>query len=87
MSRTFRDAIAEYLKAHPGQWISAYALMQIGGALAFRTRVSEARRELAMDIVNKVERDTNGVASSYYMYRPSLPVGQASLWERQGNSL
>lgn len=68
---TFRDAIAEHLKARPYTWVSAYDLMKIGGALAFRTRVSEARRQLSMRIENRVTRDANGVAHSYYRFCPA----------------
>lgn len=70
-TRTFRDQVAGYLSSHPDQWISAYALMSVGGALAFRTRVSECRTQLGMVVDNKVERDSNGVATSFYRYRPA----------------
>lgn len=65
---TFRDAVAERFKAQPNTWISAYVLMQVGGALAFRTRVSECRTQLGMIVENKVVRDENGVATSFYRY-------------------
>lgn len=79
----FRDRIAEKFRQQPNTWISAYALMQIGGALAFRTRVSECRLALGMDIKNKVERDANGVANSYYMYVPKAVPQQPSMFERR----
>ena len=75
----FRAAVAAEFKARPNEWISAYALMQIGGALAFRTRTSECRTQLGMNIVNKVERDENGVAKSYYKYTPASQPEQARL--------
>ena len=74
----FRDAVAGLFRSQPDTWISAYALMQVGGALAFRTRVSECRTQLGMDVVNKVERDRNGVAQCFYMFRPHAPA-QADL--------
>lgn len=79
--RHFRDRIAEKFRQQPNTWISAYALMQIGGALAFRTRVSECRTQLGMTVENKVERDANGVAQSFYRYRPAYlqPQGQQEL--------
>lgn len=79
-TRTFRDAVAAYFKANPEKWISAYALMQVGGALAFRTRCSECRTQLGMDIQNKVERDENGVAHSYYQYVPKALPEQPDLF-------
>ena len=78
----FRDAIAAHFQAHPSQKISAYTLMQIGGALAFRTRVSECRRQLNMDIRNEVKRDRNGVATSWYWFipKPTAQPEQAGLF-------
>ena len=70
MSARFRDAVADLFKSKPGQWLSAYALMQVGGAMAWRTRVSECRQVLSMQIENKIERDANGVAVSYYRFIP-----------------
>jgi len=58
--------------------------MQIGGALAFRTRVSECRLQLGMDIHNVVERDSNGVAQSWYWFvpQPAKAESQPSLWQQ-----
>lgn len=81
--RTFRDAIADEFRAHPGEWLSCYALMQVGGALAWRTRVSECRRDLAMTIENKIERDRNGVAVSYYKFTPKPAPEQAGLFQQR----
>ena len=71
--RHFREAVAATFKAHPGEWLSVYVLMQVGGAMAWRTRISECRRDLGMPIENKIERDANGVAVSYYRYTPAVP--------------
>ncbi len=79
---TFRDAVAQYLRAHPNEWVNAYALMQIGGALAFRTRVSECRTQLAMDITNDVRRDQNGVAQSLYKFIPRAEPSQPSMFQQ-----
>lgn len=77
----FREAVAGVFRARPNEWISAYALMQVGGSLAFRTRCSECRTQLRMDIRNKVTRDANGVAHSFYMFVPSAPAQQADLFQ------
>lgn len=79
MSAHFRDAVAAEFRAQPGTWISAYRLMQVGGALAFRTRCSECRLQLGMRIENKVTRDENGVAHSYYRFIPPPAPAQATL--------
>lgn len=78
-TRTFRDQVASVFRAQPHTWISAYALMQVGGALAFRTRVSECRTQLGMNVENKVERDRNGVAQSYYRFLPTSGPAQQEL--------
>jgi hypothetical protein len=80
-TQTYRDRVAAYLKAHPGQRVSAYTLMEIGGVLAFRTRVSECRRQLGMTILNEVVRQPSGKATSYYTYLPPSPPPQRSLLE------
>ena len=76
-TRTFRDAVALRLSARAGQWVNADDLMAVGGKYAFRTRVSECRRQLGMTIENKVERNADGVATSWYRYVP--PVEEWSL--------
>lgn len=74
MSAHFRDAVAEYFRARPGQWIDGLELMGIGGAYASRTRISEARRFYGMRIENKVIRLANGSRRSLYCYHPAPPL-------------
>lgn len=76
MSATLREAVAAHFRAHPNQWVSAYTLMQIGGSMAWRTRVSEVRR-MGLNIENYVERDSEGVAKSFYRYSPPVEVEEA----------
>lgn len=78
MSVAYRDRVAAFLRARPNEWVSAYTLMEIGGTLAFRTRVSEVRRLHGWRIDNKVVRAPSGLATSYYMFVPATP-GQAAL--------
>jgi hypothetical protein len=75
--QTYRDRVAAYFKAKPGQWIEWHELAAIGGAMAWRTRVSNARRELGMDIVNKVHKLPDGTKVSAYMYRPKAKAEAA----------
>lgn len=75
----FRDRVAQEFRARPHEWVNAYQLMQIGGALAFRTRVSECRTQLGMVIGNDVRRDKNGVATSWYRFVPKSDPMQADL--------
>lgn len=79
MSATLRDAVAAHFRAHPNRWISAYELMELGGRMAWRTRVSEVRR-MGLAIENRVERDSAGVAQSFYRYVPPVEAVQPRLW-------
>ncbi len=79
MSATLREAVAAHFRAHPNQWVSAYTLMEIGGSMAWRTRVSEVRH-MGLTIENRVERDAAGVAQSFYRYVPPVALVQPRLW-------
>ncbi len=71
MALTYRDAVAAYFKAHPGQWIDGLELARIGGAYAWRTRVSDCRAA-GLDIENEVRRVPNSQRKiSLYRYRPA----------------
>ena len=79
MSLSYRDAVAHYFKAHPGQWIDGLELARIGGAYAWRTRVSECHRQLGMDIENEVRQMPNTRRKvSVYRYRPASLIELAS---------
>lgn len=83
-----RDAVAEFFKEHQGQWIAASALADIGGTLAWRTRISEARRQLGMHIENRQEKDyVGGVLNvrSYYRYLTFAPIGPSADRPREAN--
>lgn len=79
MSATLREAVAAHFRAHPNQWVSAYTLMEIGGRMAWRTRVSDVRR-MGLVIENQVQRDAKGVAQSFYRYVPPVALKQAGLF-------
>lgn len=81
MSATLREAVAAHFKAHPNEWVSAYTLMEIGGRMAWRTRVSDVRR-MGLTIENQVQRDAKGVAQSFYRYVPPVTLTQARLFEQ-----
>lgn len=68
MRHHYTTAVVNYFEARPNQWISAYELMAVGGKMAWRSRVSNARRDFQMTIENKVVRDAEGVATSYYRF-------------------
>jgi len=78
---SYRDAVAHYFKAHPDVWIDGLELARIGGAYAWRTRVSECR-DLGMVIENDVRQmpNTRRKVSLYRFVPPSQPV-QAELFD------
>lgn len=70
---TNRRKIRTLFLQHPGKWFLASDLESDGGRQAWRTRVSEVRRELLAEnkgtIVNRVSRFT-GMVVSEYRYLP-----------------
>lgn len=68
---TYRDAVAAYFKAYPGQWIDGMELAKVGGCYASRTRIAECRTQLGMDIKNQVRTMPGGRKVSLYQYRPA----------------
>lgn len=71
---TYRDAVAAYLQARPGEWVDGLELARIGGAYAWRSRLAECRTQLGMTIENSQVRDADGKCQSRYRYVPSQPV-------------
>jgi hypothetical protein len=47
---TALDSTARLFREHRGEWVSALTVMASGGLLSWRTRVSECRTLLGMDI-------------------------------------
>lgn len=73
MNVSLRDAVASYFRAHPHEDVSNWTLMEIGGSQAWRTRVSECRTVLKMDIAKpRLSRSESGAVTSWYRYRPAV---------------
>ena len=69
---SYRDRVAAHFKAYPNVWIDGLELARIGGAYAWRTRVSECHRQLGMDIENEVKTVPNTRRKvSLYRFRPA----------------
>lgn len=72
---TFRARVRAAFESAPGQDIDGLTLAGVGGAYAWRTRVSEVRRELERaglgTIVNHVVCLANKSKRSYYRYDPT----------------
>lgn len=62
-----RDRAAALFRRKEGEWISATELVQFGIG-GWRTRVSECRTMLGMDIVNRQHHLKNGVIISEYKF-------------------
>lgn len=78
MSAHFRDAVADLFKSKPGIWLDGIEISTVGGVYAYRTRISECRRQLGMDIENKVITLENGSRRSLYRYCPATVLEIAS---------
>jgi hypothetical protein len=84
---SFRDAVATYFKSRPNVWIPAVAFESIGGRQAWRTRLSECRRDLGMTIENRVCRGVIHGAQwtrSEYRYVPAAPITEESGHDMNG---
>jgi hypothetical protein len=79
-TRSFRDAVADYFRTYPDRWLNATELESVGGRFAWRTRVSECRLQLGMDIENRT-RTVHGPDGSYVVseYKFTAPTGQLAL--------
>jgi len=66
----FRDILADYFRARPNTWIDASVLQGLGGRYAWRTRVSECRTQLGMEIENRQRRERRRTISEYCFVTP-----------------
>lgn len=78
----FTDRLSAFLRARPSVWVDGRDLAQIGGAYAWRTRVSELRRAPHfMKIENRQRQLASSDGSRYtvseYRYSPSELEGGA----------
>ena len=54
--RSFRDAVADYFRRHEGEWLNATSFEAVGGRMAWRSRISDCRTGLGMEIENRTRR-------------------------------
>lgn len=66
---TFTVKVARYFKSKRYQWVRAEALMRIGGQCAWRTRVSNARRQMGLPIENRQRKVGKRTISEYRLGR------------------
>jgi hypothetical protein len=53
---TFTKRVAAYFETNAGRWIDGRELETIGGRYAWRSRVSDCRTQLGLDIENRQRR-------------------------------
>ncbi len=63
--------MAALFRAHPNEWLSALDIARMGGLLSSRTRISECRTKLGMDIENET-RNVGRVKHSYYRLKVTV---------------
>ena len=70
-AHSYRDDVAAYFKARPNQPVDGLTLARIGGAYAWRSRVSDCRTQLGMAITNRLRKDGRRTVSEYIFEGPS----------------
>lgn len=80
--RAQRDILAEHFRAHEWADVDDETLDKLVGA-NYRSRISECRNELGMDIVNVPQFFVNADGKRQrglgaYRYRPYVPLGRAA---------
>ena len=71
------DKVEALFRSRIGEWIEARDFEEPGGRQAWRTRISQVRRERHMHIENREERNAhNEVVGSWYRYLEHAPIGR-----------
>ena len=75
--QAFTQLVAAYFKSRPGVWVDGRELSKVGGSYAWRSRVSDCRLELGMEIQNRQRRiicaDGSRFTISEYRYGEQAP--------------
>ena len=73
---TFVQRVVELFFDRPNEWVDARDLMVAGGICAWRTRVSDARKQYGLTIENRTQRvtleDGRTITRSLYRYVPQV---------------
>jgi hypothetical protein len=72
--RAFADQVEALFRSRPGEWIDVDALMGAGGRLAWRTRVSDARKRLKRAGDGDIEWNRNVLTSAYRFVPCATPT-------------
>ena len=71
-----KDAVVDLFKAKPLMWIPWRELAKVGGACAWRTRISDARRVLKSE-GGEIDWNRKPMQSAY-MYRPYVKLARSA---------
>lgn len=63
--QSFTDRVEQLFRQRPGEWINARDFMQIGGTMAWRSRIAEVRTQRGLNIVNRQRRAKNRDNKAY----------------------
>jgi hypothetical protein len=74
----YREAVANLFRTHQGQWIDGMRISYFGGTYAWRSRISDCRVQLGMQILNR-QRKVGKRTVSEYQYVPGPAQGELSL--------
>lgn len=76
----YRANVEAYFRAYPGEWLPASAFLTVGGKMAWRTRIADARKTFEREggsLENRQQRVNGGVLSEY-RYLPQARQGRDS---------
>lgn len=62
---TYTQRVAQLFTSQPGVWIDGLEIAKCAGAYAWRSRISDARREFGLIIENRQRRVGKRVISEY----------------------
>ncbi len=81
--KSHTDMVLELFRAHPMTWLPWQEIADVGGACAWRTRVSDARKVLEAEGGQIENRLLQNSARSAYRYVPYVPLGPSAETPRE----
>jgi hypothetical protein len=74
----YRQQVEAYFRKHPNEWIPASALLVVGGRMAWRTRVADARKVFEGEgaVLQNRQTRVDGAILSEYRYLTAAPLAR-----------
>jgi hypothetical protein len=67
------EATAQFFRTNPNLWLNARKFLPVGGTEAWRSRISDCRTKLGMDVENR-QKVVGGIrVSEYRLHDPARP--------------